>query len=328
MQQAIGTVYSSLLSILFGMMIVSFPVGAYVFFDSKGDITHEYPMTGVDAAYETIFESMPFEIGIGDVFVVFWSAFAILFIITTMGPRQGFIRTLLHILGRGIDTGSNRMITVLKWFGIIVFSTVVIDTVQGQFGIVIEPPDFGDERILFLETSMAPIIEEVGFRVLLIGVPLYCLFYRRSTVWSFLKSLWHPYGNLDVTDPRKVMVLIIGIGIMFGLAHVMFGQQWSTGKGTQAALGGVILGWVYYRHGLAAAIMLHWATNYFIISYMYFVAHAADVPLFDAATNPMITTLELIFVMSGAVSFVFLISSRLAQNRQGGSEHIHDTAGS
>lgn len=312
MLQAIGIPHSALLSIIFGMMILSFPVGAYVFFDSKGDITHGYPLAEVNAFYDAIFGWLPFEADIGDGFVVIWAAFAILFMIATMGPGQNFIRTLTGILNSGRDPGSNRMATVLKWFGVIVFATVVIDGVQGQLGAGIGTPEFEDERILFFEVSIAPIMEEIGFRTMLMGIPLYLFFYRRTTVMAFLRALWNPHDNLDVTDMRKVMIIIAITGAIFGLAHVIVGDQWSPGKTTQAVVGGVVLGWVYYRHGLAAAIMVHWATNYFIMSYMYFVAHVYDLPLFEAAILPMMTTLEVIFVVSGGISCAFLIASRLA----------------
>ena len=41
----------------------------------------------------------------------------------------------------------------------------VINFVQESFGIVTEPPESTNDLILFLAVTIAPIIEEIGFRV-------------------------------------------------------------------------------------------------------------------------------------------------------------------
>ena len=49
------------------------------------------------------------------------------------------------------------------------------------------------------------------------------------------------------------------------MLHIVFSDDaWSTGKLAQAAASGIIIGWVYFRYGLVSAVLIHWATNYFI----------------------------------------------------------------
>jgi len=320
--QGLGIPHSALLSIIFGMMLLSFPIGAYVFFNSDigRDITHEYPLGYADSAFAPLLETLPFEVGLGDGFIVIWSAFVILFAVGMLGPKQNFIRTLVPILSFGRDSSSNYLVSVLKWFGVLVFASAVIDLVQGGFGITMEPPDFGNDLTRFFAASLAPFVEEIGFRVILVGLPLYAMFYRRASLRGLISSLWHPFSNLDVTDSKRVLALVVGAGVLFGLAHVLLEDSWSGGKLTQAAVGGVIVGWVYYRHGLLAAIMLHWATNYFVFSYVYFVAFLNDVSASDAYSHSLLGVLELLFVASGAVSLAFLIASHYRPGASGDLE--------
>lgn len=315
--QVLGIPYSALMSIVFGMMVVSFPLGAYLFFSDTGQsITHEYPLEHVGTVFSPVFALLPFEADLGDGFAVVWSVFAILFAVGMLGPRQYFVKAMVLILSAGRNPSSSYIVSVLKWFGVLVVASVIIDTVQGSIGVSIEPPDFGSDLIQFFYASLAPLVEEVGFRVILVGLPLYAMFYRRTTPAGFVRSLWHPFYNLDAPDIRRVLALIASAGILFGLAHILFGEPWSAGKFAQAATGGVILGWVYYRHGLPAAILLHWATNYFVFSYVYLVAFLNDITVQEASSHPLLGTFELVFVVHGAVSLAFVLTNYIVSRSQ------------
>ncbi len=301
------------------MMLLSFPVGAYVFFNSDvgRDITHEYPLAYVYSGIESLLEPLPFEVAIGDGFIVIWSVFVILFAIGILGPGQNFIKSLALILSSGRDSSSNYLVSMLQWFGVLVVVSAVVDAVQGSFGIAIEPPSFDNDLTQFFSASLAPLVEEIGFRVILIGLPLYLMFGRRASPGRLAASLWNPFENLDAAGPGRVLALIAAVGILFGLAHVLSGEPWGGGKFAQASAAGVIIGWVYYRYGLLAAIMLHWATNYFVLSYVYFVAFVNDISLDDAYSHSLLGSLELLFVASGAISILFLVLGRFNARRSG-----------
>ena len=314
----LGIPHSALLSIIFGMMLLSFPVGAYVFFNSDvgRHITHEYPLAYVYSELGFLLEMLPFEASIGDGFMVVWSAFVILFAVGIFGPRQNLVRTLALVLSLGRDSSSNYLASMLKWFGVLVLVSAIVDAVQGALGMTIEPPGFDNDLTRFFSASLAPFVEEAGFRVALIGLPLYMMFYRRASPGGFVASLWHPFENLDAAGPRRVLALIAAAGVLFGLAHVLLGDPWSHGKFAQAAAAGVIIGWVYYRYGLLAAIMLHWAANYFVFSYVYLVAFLNDIPPGEAYSHSLLGSLELLLVASGAVSLLFLVLGRLARQSE------------
>jgi hypothetical protein len=103
------------------------------------------------------------------------------------------------------------------------------------------------------------------------------------------------------------MALIIGVGIFFGIAHVISGEPWTSGKIIQASVGGIILGWVYFRYGLAAAIILHWATNYFIYSYIFLISEINGISVHNATSHSMIGTFEIILIISGIISSIMLL---------------------
>ena len=305
-----GIPFSALTSVIFGLMIVSFPLGAYAIFNSEigDDIDYNFPLEKFDMFLAGINLQIPLEYEIGDIFVTVWSIFIILFVISFLGPKKNFMKTISEILSNGKNHFSdNYMINIIKWFSILVLISAIITIIQESFGIVTEPPDTSNDLILFLQISLAPITEEIGFRLILIGIPLFLIYSHKSSIKFFFKSLWNPHSNLHVYEKRKAIALIIGVGIFFGIAHVMSGEPWTDGKIIQASLGGIILGWVYFRYGLAAAIILHWATNYFIYSYLFLISEINGISVQNATTHSMIGTFEIILIVSGIISSAMVL---------------------
>ena len=192
----------------------------------------------------------------------------------------------------------------------------VINFVQESFGIVTEPPESTNDLILFLAVTIAPIIEEIGFRVILIGIPLFLIYSFKTSIRSFFHVLWHPYENLHIVDNKKAILLIVLVGIFFGAAHIISGEPWSSGKFAQAAVSGIIIGWVYYRYGLIAAILIHWATNYFIFSYVFAVSEINNISVENAISHTMINTLEIILVVTGIISIAIIIMNFINSKNQ------------
>ena len=304
-----GIPFSALTSVIFGLMIVSFPLGAYAIFNSDigNDIDYTFPLEKFDIFIAGINIQFPLEYEIGDVFVIFWAIFIILFIITFLGPKKNFIKTISDILSHEkITFTDNYMLNIIKWFSILVLISAVITIVQENFGIITQPPDTANDLILFLQISIAPITEEIGFRLILIGIPLFLIYSHKSSIKFFFKSLWTPFSTLHIYDKKKAIVIITVVGIFFGVAHVISGEPWTTGKILQASIGGIIIGWVYFRYGLAAAIILHWATNYFIYSYLFLISEINGISVQNASSHTMIGTFETILIISGIISLVML----------------------
>jgi hypothetical protein len=298
--QAIGIPHSALLSVIFGMMVLSFPLGAYVMFQSElgGDINFEFPINLFDI----------FEIEMGDAFVILWVIYVIIFTIAMSGPKQDFIKTMSSLLSDGkLTRQTNYMVAVTKWFSILILVSAIINFIQEGFGISTIPPPVENDLIQFFYVSLAPITEEIGFRVLLIGLPLLAFYSHKVSVKHFFKGLWSPSNNLHIYETRRAIILILIVAVFFGLAHIISGEPWSGGKFAQATISGLILGWVYFRYGLISAILVHWATNYFVFSYVDFISQISFISVEDAFSHSLVSTMEIIFLISGVLSVCVLI---------------------
>ena len=179
-----------------------------------------------------------------------------------------------------------------KWLSILILISAIINFIQESFGIVTVPPLGGNSLIQFFYISLAPLLEEFVFRIILIGIPLFALYSGRASIRYFCKMLVVPFSSLNILDSKKAILLIIFVGISFGFAHIAFSDSWSEGKFAQATAGGIILGWVYLRYGIVASLLIHWATNYFIFAYAHFISQINYVPLELAFTNPLMSSLN------------------------------------
>ena len=310
--QAIGIPHSALLSVIFGMMILSFPIGAFVIFHTEvgDDINFEFPLNEFEIFVAGIGISIPVDVEIGDTFIVLWIVYVVLFTIALLGPKDGFLKTMSSLLSHGrLKTKSNYLVAVTKWFSILILVSAIINFIQEIFGISTIPPAAENNLIQFFYVSLAPLTEEVGFRLLLIGLPLFAIYSHKSSIKHFFKSLWSPSDNLRVYDSKRAIILIVIVAAFFGLSHVISGDPWSDGKFAQATASGIILGWIYFRFGLISAILVHWATNYFVFSYVNFISQVSLISVEEAFSHSLVHTMEIIFLISGVLSACILILS-------------------
>ena len=306
--------YSGFLSVILGIMILSFPIGLYVMFNSEigKDINYQYPIDGLDLFFGGIGYKVPISFELGDAFIIVWAIFLILFSISYFGPEDSLLKTLSNLMSKGWrNLQGNALVNMITWFSILVLFSVSIEMIQQSFGIKIESPHADNNLVRFFQLSASPLTEEVGFRVILIGIPLF-LMYSHIPSWKiFFKSLWRPSKYLHIGNYRKSMILIITIGLFFGVAHIISGTPWSPGKISQATVSGIIIGWVYVRYGFAPAVLIHWATNYFLFSYLFFILNLSQNPTINESSNPFSNTLELIIISTGIIALTIKILSRL-----------------
>ena len=302
--------HAALISVIFCLMILSFPIGAYLVFNSEiGDnITYEYPMDSFSLFLAGIGFEVPITFELGDGFIVIWCTFLILFTIAIFGPKEKIIAVLQSMIsGDNYKIQDNYIVATIKWFSILVIVSGSIIGVQELVGIDVEQPVASNQLIQFFDISLAPIIEEIGFRVILIGLPLFMIYSRESSFKFFAKSLWWPWKNLQNVNLKKALIIIITVGILFGAAHIFSDEGWSIGKLTQAIASGIIIGWVYFRYGLVPAILIHWATNYFVFSYAYVISDINQISISDAFSHSLLSTVEIILVITGIISVAILV---------------------
>ena len=308
--QLLGIPFTALLSIIFALLLISFPIGIYLVFETDigDDINYDYPITHLDIFHNTDFYQSSFDVSIGDVFVMLWVFYLGIFVISLLGPKQHFLKSISSLISLGkYDIKLNYMFAIIKWLSVLVLISALINFIQESFGIITVPP-LGDNNLIhFFYVSLAPLFEEFIFRIILVGIPLFALYSSRASLRYFLKCLWTP-SSLNILDSKKAIFLIIFVGLSFGFAHIAFSDSWSEGKFAQATAGGIILGWVYLRYGIVASLLIHWATNYFIFAYAHFISQINYVSLETAFSNPLMFSLEFLFLASGilAITILFL----------------------
>ena len=296
------------------MMAISFPFGAYVMFDTDigNNVTFQIPAAHIALFGAESYSILPQYIQLGDLFMVFWLTYVVFFSIALVGPKRDvFVSLKERVLGV-MDT-PNYMVHALSWFSVLVLASVAIDTIQVYtMGLEITPPDIGNDLVQFYLVTASPLTEEVLYRVLLVGLPLFAIYTHRISLGFLAKSLWHPGHHLHIHDNAKRAIVVIFItGIIFGVSHVMYDDSWSAGKMTQAAISGIILGYVYYRYGFACALLVHWATNYFVYSYGHIVAYIGEWGIQEAFRQPFFDTIQIIFIITGAITVTMMVERRI-----------------
>jgi len=191
--QLFGIPFTAILSIIFGLLVISFPIGIYIVFETDigDDINYDYPITHLDIFRETSFYQSSFELSIGDVFVILWVFYLAIFVFSILGPKQNFLKSISSLISKGeYDVNQNYMFAITKWLSVLVLISALINFVQESFGIITVPPLGDNNLIQFFYVSLAPLLEEFVFRILLIGIPLFVLYSSRTSLSYFLKCLW------------------------------------------------------------------------------------------------------------------------------------------
>jgi membrane protease YdiL (CAAX protease family) len=199
----------------------------------------------------------------------------------------------------------NYLYIVIQWFSAYFLLSLVIDTVQQFFGIQIGNPLMGNPLLSFLYLSAAPLNEEILFRVIFLGVPLSLIIFKYKN--SFFSTLLHPSNSLLIKSKRDKNILFAIIftnAIFFGFAHVLFGGHYEIGKVTQASLGGLFLGWLYFRYGLVTSILFHWISNYVIFTYELFGSIVFKIPWNAETNNYFLMILYTIIIIGGIIFLV------------------------
>lgn len=278
---AVGVVYAAIIGITFVMLVLSIPYGIYAVFYTHLS-TSTPPLTS-----QTSIGSLPIYIGLLTINLPVTPTFGVLFlgltgifvacIILAFAQGGGFGRALLSTMREGIGAlMQNPLSSMIMILGATLLATVILQAFQTSVGVQTGGLS-GDPFLLLMDFTLSPLIEEIGYRFFLIGVPLAVLLLAtRPTAKKLLRTLWRPSAaweqeaqpdaeHIQVpTDTLKnfTYLLIALSSVIFGLAHYLSGAGWDVGKISEAALDGVALAYVYVRYGIHASILFHWAVDY------------------------------------------------------------------
>ncbi len=196
----------------------------------------------------------------------------------------------------------NLLMITVTWFSILLLASWGIDALQSTFGISMGSLRYDNYITYLIDASIAPLKEELAFRVILIGLPLYLLSKRNT---SLAYTLWNPYNRID-TKNTIVAITIVASALLFAISHVLF-STWSYGKISQAMLGGLILGWLYYRYGLHTAIILHWAVNSMLLTYTLFPSIGSN------AIGNITYIIEPLIIINAILAIALILRDKLSK---------------
>ncbi|MHB8568329.1 MAG: CPBP family glutamic-type intramembrane protease [Nitrososphaerales archaeon] len=249
---------------------------------------------------------LPVNFDLGSLFMVLWTIYLILFAMALNGPVKNVFRALQEATRSGISgLFDNSILATVAVFPLVLWSSVLLALLQQSVGVQTGSLPSTDPLLLLAELSIAPIREELGFRVIPIGLGALLILVFRGRIRDGLLSLWHPSKylkkNLDpATYKKRLHVIYILIGVsafLFGIAHYLLGAGWGPGKIAEAAIAGVALAALYYKYGLPAAILLHWAIDYSLTTYEFSPSLAVPYDFIILYTLAIAAATSIAFIM-------------------------------
>ena len=163
----------------------------------------------------------------------------------------------------------------------LVFTATMADVILSATGLPVGGVQM-DPFFLFISFTAAPLREELGFRVLIVGALAVVLTLGRPRR-EVLRALWRPsaaYGHETNAGSAKwlIVLAVVGSSVLFGVAHVVTGVGWEVGKAFEATYGGLVLGYLYVKYGLHLSVLTHWGVNYLGTVFAFFGQGAYGVP--------------------------------------------------
>jgi len=317
---------------LTSILYLSFILGGYTVFNTQlGFKEVDTPISRLPLFIFGVPVPLVSNVTVGDMFSALWMIYLLIFTVAFNGPRRSLIGVLKALKGRNrVTIYDNTLLTVVTVFSILIVVVHAVELIQMSSGVPTGSLPEGKPILTFTMISLAPLVEEVGFRLTLIGgVAFLILLGRTGEFLGSLKALCHPSKHLEAHLKRieyqpLMYIMIVLTGVFFGVAHIAFGSGWAVGKLSTATISGVVLGWVYYRQGFPAAILLHWAFNYPAGAYVYFACGLSGAELCTqiAEESPIVSYLDSSILFTGVLSIGMILLNRYGGAVEEGSQPV------
>ncbi len=315
-------------------MLISFILGGYAVFNTElGSRELANPIRLFPLFIFGLPVSVNSSATLGDIFAGLWSMYIIIFVIAINGPKLSILGVLRRLRRTTFSFYDNTVFTVVMYFSIMLLAFSLIELIQKQIGIPTGGPPETTPIRNFTLLSLAPIVEEFGFRVTIIGGVVIFLLLGRISASSSLQVLWHPLGYLEKHQPlgpseyrSTILFTIVVSGLFFGAAHLGYGTTWEIGKLTTATIAGILLGWIYFRQGFPAAILLHWCFNFYSGSYVYFsCALASPIETCEKAAESslLVNNFELLLIITSILSIGMIFLNRRLNRSKWKQSELH-----
>ncbi len=179
-------------------------------------------------------------------------------------------------------------------FAVLFFNTAVVMLIALAGGDVNVPGQDLDLWEMLFVLANASVWEELVSRVLLVGVPL--VFIDAIRKRHDRKAHAYFLGGGFTIGLAEVALLLVS-STVFGLAH--FAGGWGAWKVVPTAVAGLAFGYLFLRHGLAAAIVLHFGFDYLQM----------PMTVFESFSIELLTGISiLLWLLLGLVMFTYYAS--------------------
>jgi hypothetical protein len=279
----IFTVFLYLLAIVLGP--------ALFYFTPQGLNTSMIHLSALPVWFVNITVSVPIGLDLGVIFFGLWSVFTLSFV-AAWKLRENFHKVIREGIVRPTKKLFSSCLFAMPLLNsMTLIAVVAINSLQEAGGIPTgTSPLPGKPFLDFFELSYAVVVEEVGFRLIPIGVFLiiYLLVANKKVAtFSLRQKRKFFFTAILVPDRAKKMIgaksvdeygvrggislgewsMVIFTSIIFGLAHFNPRVSWEIGKITPAVVAGLVIGLSYLVYGAQAPIIMHWFFNAYTNSY-------------------------------------------------------------
>ena len=255
----------------------------------------------------------------GAVFTFTWLVFVLCFV-AAWKWRESFHIVARKSFSRPLRSVFNNFLFVMPLLSsmLLVAATVIV-YLQNFAGIPtgeVVPGPGEPMQEFFLSLAFRPITEELGFRLVPIGLftAIYVLSAKKkapvNNVKLFVTSFLYPEGAKrivglpNVTDKgfwrgisRGEWAMVLIASSLFALAHV--GGGWEIGKISSVLVQALFFAVTYIGYGFGAPILLHWFFNYYLFFFNPDILSA-----WFPSVEPILAIAEWLLILLGAVGWV------------------------
>lgn len=218
-------------------------------------------------------------------------------------------RDILSVITDIGNIKDNSFVALTSYTNVTLLIIVIIQQLQEKVGIETGKLIYKNELIKYLSISIAPLIEEIGFRCFIIGLFILVAIIRFLGIGelglkNIIKILIYPsrmdpyiinrYGYNPIYKPTVSLIIISSL--IFGSIHYIYGGGWEIGKITTASIAGILLGYLYYKYGLPASIMSHYFFNHLLMTYYYL-----------GTTNLITLSVNAVIITQGLLVIIYII---------------------
>lgn len=316
---------------LLALYIIALPLGLELFLFGNLSDTYSpsYPVQ-VKLWFTQI------EVSVGHIFVSAVLLYGLCFALA-FGKTKGFRKHFMEYLQKPLALPLKDSLLALPVLSSLTYVAVTgVHWLERLFAIPIGGPPLPEDALLaYHGLTIAPLTEELTYRILPIGVFLAARFLsineRREPVASRrgrLKTIFtvfvSPDGTKEMLGLKTIArsgfrggtshdewLMILFTSIFFALSHYFFTGTWMVGKIASTFVQGLVMGLSYLAYGFHAPILIHWFFNYYLATYSL----AAVVHPGVSAVSLLSEKLALGLAILGIPIAVYSIASELVKTK-------------